>query len=317
MHVNHRKPTVARSSPGAILSAFVLIWVIGPTGHAEQQSSLTDGIYSTIQATRGQELYQAECLTCHGDELQGRVGPPLAGDSFLAAWSDRLLRDLVDKIHNTMPPEVTQTPPRQRSLDLSAYVLQSSNFPAGETDLEETILPLISFPVAPASSDTASASSRFPRPAANLAQLMRSITFPNSNTIFNVQLKDPSTAAPPQPGSRPFDYVEWGSTVYPGWQTIDLAALALIESTPLFLLPGRRCENGRPVPVNQRAWQEYTNALTEAGRAAYRASQSRNADAVIEVTETLDAACANCHAVYRDFGSEGSSAGVDRCREVP
>src|SRR5688572_25855732 len=73
------------------------------------------------------------------------------------------------------------------------------------------------------------------------------------------------------------------------------AALALIETSPLFLLPGRRCENGRPAPVGRADWQQYTAALVEAGRAAYKASQSRNIDAVIKVAEQLSATCDNCH----------------------
>jgi hypothetical protein len=90
--------------------------------------------------------------------------------------------------------------------------------------------------------------------------------------------------------------------------------LALIESTPLFLLPGRRCENGRPAPVDRADFQQYTAALIEVSKAAYRASQSRNVEAVVKVTEQLNDACANCHKVYRDGAQEGSSAGAARCR---
>ncbi|MEE2791253.1 MAG: hypothetical protein VX453_06450, partial [Acidobacteriota bacterium] len=200
---------------------------------------------------------------------------------------------------------------------LSAYVLQASRFPAGTTDLTDAALPQLSFPPVSNSPDPTALNSPLPTATANLAQLMRAITFPASNAIFNVQLKDPGSETPPPPGSRPFDYVEWGATVYPGWQAIDLAALALIESTPLFLLPGRRCENGRPVPVDRTDWQEYTAGLVDAGRAAYRASQSRDVEAVINVADTLNDACANCHAVYRDVGSEGSGVGADRCPQIP
>ena len=155
-------------------------------------------------------------------------------------------------------------------------------------------------------------------PTANLAQLMRSITFPNSNVIFNVQIKDPGAQPRPQPGATPFDYVEWDRLSirdYPGWQAIDLAALALVESTPLFLVSWRRCENGRPGPVDRADWQQYTEALVEGGRAVYRASQSRSVDAVIQVADQLNDACANCHKVYRDAGAEGSGLGTDRCRQ--
>ena len=43
---------------------------------------------------------------------------------------------------------------------------------------------------------------------------MRAIAFPNSNIIFNLQLKDPGAQPKKAPASAPFDYVEWGSTVY-------------------------------------------------------------------------------------------------------
>ena len=112
----------------------------------------------------------------------------------------------------------------------------------------------------------------------------------------------------------PFDYVIWGSTVYYGWQAVDQAALAMIETTPLFLLPGRRCENGRAVPVDRPDWKQYTQALVETGRAAYRASQSRNVDAMNKVAEQLNETCANCHKVYRDGAREGNSAGASRCQ---
>ena len=95
--------------PTVFLTAFLL------PGHAQQPVALTDGVYSIAQASRGQQLYRDECVTCHGDTLQGQVGPPLTGDQFLSFWSERPVTDLVDKIHNTMPPE-TSGPPLERCL---------------------------------------------------------------------------------------------------------------------------------------------------------------------------------------------------------
>jgi hypothetical protein len=149
-------------------------------------------------------------------------------------------------------------------------------------------------------------------PSANLAQLMRAVTFPNANILFNVQVKDPGGPKPPIP--VPFDYVAWGGTVYYGWQAVDQAALALTETTPLFLLPGRRCENGRPVPIDRADWKQYTNALIDLSKTAFKASQSRDVDAVNKLGEQLNEACANCHKVYRDGAQEGTSAGAARCR---
>ena len=307
--------TAVRGALAATLYAFAFAGVFVLSADAGQLRAVTEGVYTVEQAARGRDVYQAQCATCHGDALGGDVGPPLAGDDFLSIWSARPMVDLVDKIHNTMPLQAPAPLSRQQSIDLAAYILQAGEFPAGQAELTDAMLPRVALPTVRGSSATATAGDVALAPTANLAQLMRGVSFPNSNVIFNVQLKDPGDQALPQPGARPFDYVEWGSTVYPGWQAIDLAALALVESTPLFLAPGRRCENGRPVPVDRTDWRQYTEALVEAGRAAYRASQSRNVAAVIEVTDQLNDACANCHNAYRDVGAEGSGRGADRCRQ--
>ncbi|MYD69440.1 MAG: cytochrome c [Acidobacteria bacterium] len=286
-------------------------------GDATQAQTVTEGVYTVDQATRGGQVYQDQCATCHGDALEGTVGPPLAGDGFLSIWSARPVVELVDKIQNTMPLQAPVPLSREESIDLGAYILQAGGFPAGPAELTDAALPGIALPVSSAASAAVAGGDVPVAPLANLAQLMRAIAFPASNTVFNVQIRDPGASTPPPTGTRPFDYVEWGATVYPGWEAIDLAALALAESAPLFLAPGRRCENGRPVPVDRADWQEFTEALVEAGRAAYRASQSRSVDAVVGVTDQLNDACDNCHAVYRDAGAEGRGVGADRCRQDP
>lgn len=306
-----RRAMAAISCAGALAGAPLL------TGHAEQAQDVTEGVYSVEQAARGQQVYDEQCALCHGDALEGSIGPPLAGDGFLSIWGARPVLDLVDKIHNTMPLEAPAPLSRQASIDLTAYVLRAGGFPDGEAELTEDVLAGIVLPAGSTAAGSAGGGGLALAPVANLAQLMRAVTFPASNVIFNVQLKDPGAQVLPAPGTRPFDYVEWGSTVYPGWQAIDLAALALVESTPLFLAPGRRCENGRPVPVERADWKQYTEALVEAGQAAYRASQSRSVDAVIEVADQLNNACDNCHTIYRDAGAEGSGQGADRCPEIP
>jgi hypothetical protein len=152
-----------------------------------------------------------------------------------------------------------------------------------------------------------------PGPEGNLAELMRAIAFPNANIIFNLQLKNPSTARPKPLAASPFDYVEWGSTVYPGWLAVDQAAVALTESAALLLTPGRRCQNGRPAPIDRADWKAFVAALADVGTLAHRASRARNYDAFVEISEKLNDACANCHKVYRDKGgAEGS--GTARCQ---
>jgi S-disulfanyl-L-cysteine oxidoreductase SoxD len=288
------------------------------TGQTPQLRSITERVYSAGQAARGQQLYKAQCAECHGNALEGTSGPPLVGDSFLANWSAQTLANLNDKIQKTMPFNLPGTLSKSQSTDLEAYVLQAGKFPAGPTDLSEAGLAQVVFPAVRSSVPRAAnvAGTSLPPPEGNLAQLMRAIAFPNSNIIFNVQLKDPGTQAKKPPASAPFDYVEWGSTVYPGWLAIDQAAVAITETAPLLLTPGRQCQNGRPVPVDRADWKQYVKELVEVGKLARRASQARNFEAFIDISDKLNDACANCHKVYRDKGgTEGS--GATRCQPAP
>ncbi len=295
------------------LCACVLVWAFSVTGYARQARTVTAGVYSGAQATRGQQIYKAQCLACHGEMLEGAIGPPLAGDAFLSVWSGRSLADLVDKIEKTMPLGMPGTLTRQQATDLAAYLLQVSKLPAGQAELADAALGQVTF-AAPRAAAAPAAAGGGPSfaPAGNLAQFMRGVTFPNANILFNVQVKDPAAYKPTPP--VPFDYTLWGATVYYGWQSVDQAALALIETTPSLLLPGRRCENGRPAPVDRADYKKFTAALIDVAREVYKASQTRSMDNVAGMAEKLNDACANCHKVYRDGAQEGNTAGANRCQ---
>ena len=145
----------------------------------------------------------------------------------------------------------------------------------------------------PASAPSASAA----KPYGTLAQLMRGIPFPNSNIIFDTQSTDPG--APQKPAEGQTASAQF-SGVYGGWQAVENAALALQETANLITIPGRMCENGRPVPVDQEDFKKWTQGLVDAGAAAYKAAQSKNMDQMVEVSGTVADACAACHEKYRD-----------------
>jgi Cytochrome C' len=148
------------------------------------------------------------------------------------------------------------------------------------------------------------------RHAASLAQVMRGITFPNANILFNTQNHNPAdlfAKKAPTPGASQ-DFLEWGYGIYPGWQAVDQAALALIDTSSLFLVPGRRCENGRPVPVENADFKKFVAELINVGDELYRASQTRNQDTISEATDKLQLACQNCHRVYRTEGNRCAAA---------
>ena len=117
---------IALSRPGsrfvlcAALCSYTLLQPLLLRGQTPQARSITQGVYSSGQAARGQQLYKAQCAACHGNSLEGTVGAPLAGDSFLSDWSARSLANLVDKIQKTMPFEQPGTLTRPQATDLAA-----------------------------------------------------------------------------------------------------------------------------------------------------------------------------------------------------
>jgi len=270
---------------------------------AQQSRTVRDGVYTDVQATRGAAIYKEKCASCHGPALGGSLAPPLAGDAFAAQWGGPLSA-IVDKIQLTMPANAMGTLTRAQAADVLAFMLQTSKFPAGRTELssDEAALTMITLPGAQlAAARPADAQFPFP-PAGNMAQLMRGVLFPAANMIFNVQRYDPAQPPPKANLSKEqgFSWVDWGAGVYTGWEIVDYAAVALGETAPLMLQPGRRCENGKPVPVTDPDWIKFSNELYETSKAVYAAAQTRSQEKVSDITERLADMCLHCHQVYRD-----------------
>jgi hypothetical protein len=107
-----------------------------------------------------------------------------------------------------------------------------------------------------------------------------------------------------------FSVYRWGdSDTYAGWEGVENSALALAEMAPM-LLTARACSNGLPAPTTQEDWKSAVQGLVVAGQKAHAAALTRNTDAMLEVGETINDACAACHDKYRDVDLEGGT----RCR---
>jgi hypothetical protein len=61
--------------------------------------------------------------------MEGTIGPPLVGESFLSNWSARPLGDLVDKIQKTMPFNLPGSLSRQQSTTSRRTCSRSGSFP--------------------------------------------------------------------------------------------------------------------------------------------------------------------------------------------
>lgn len=103
----------------------------------QSRTSTRDGVYTEVQATRGQEAYKSACASCHGASMQGSgpATPPLAGSEFTGNWAGQTLSDLFDRIQTTMPADHPGTLSRAQNADVLAYMLKFNKLPAGKTDL--------------------------------------------------------------------------------------------------------------------------------------------------------------------------------------
>jgi mono/diheme cytochrome c family protein len=135
----------ARARAGIAVAGAVLALVVAlPAGHAnvagaQDRVSVWDGVYQEEQATRGKDEYEYNCGTCHIHDLSGdsiKDVPPLAGEDFLAQWSGKTVKELVEYISTRMPRDSRGTLGAKTYADIASYVLKVNNFPAGAEPLD-------------------------------------------------------------------------------------------------------------------------------------------------------------------------------------
>src|SRR5262249_40545274 len=132
------------------------------------------------------------------------------------------------------------------------------------------------------------------------------VYFSDSKLIFDVQQHDPA-APKPKSDTTGSATAAYGSA-YSGWEIVENAAVALTDGVDLILKPGRSCQNGKPVPVQQADFQKFARDMRAAGLAVLAAARTKNQEKVSDATNTLADACSTCHGVYRDKGPADSPA---------
>ncbi|HEY4043316.1 MAG TPA: cytochrome c [Rhodopila sp.] len=116
-----------------ILGLLSLSVAIGPARSAQAEGSY----YTKAQAAAGQTVFARQCAICHGDALQGKVGPALAGKQFLSVSQyQELTADYLFKVMSKqMPANAPGSLGKTQYLDVLAYILQVNGYPAGSKQL--------------------------------------------------------------------------------------------------------------------------------------------------------------------------------------
>ena len=111
----------------AIISMFLAMGSARSNGGEPEYRSTADGVYTEIQAKRGERLQRRACLRCHiPDYYKGGL---------LDAWLGNTVGALNERIINTMPQDRPSSLKPRQYADIMAYILKLNGFPAGQERL--------------------------------------------------------------------------------------------------------------------------------------------------------------------------------------
>jgi len=91
---------------------------------------------TVAQSNRGKSVYDDNCASCHGANLDdGEFGPPLRGSAFKARWSSQSGDAPYSYIAAKMPPSAPAGLSDRAYSDVEAYILLANGVPAGSSEL--------------------------------------------------------------------------------------------------------------------------------------------------------------------------------------
>lgn len=108
-----------------------------PVVSATAKSTIWDGVYTEQQRRRGEAVYEASCIRCHGPDLAKKdIVPALVGEKFLKKWKRKRVGNLFAFMRAEMPPEdENELASPEEYADVLAFVLSKNQAPVGEQEL--------------------------------------------------------------------------------------------------------------------------------------------------------------------------------------
>jgi mono/diheme cytochrome c family protein len=110
-------------------------FVIRAAERSAKPDDAPPALYTAAQAKTGAGLFASQCAVCHGEQLQGLVGPALKGANFASAKSGFAVGDIFTIVANNMPASAPGSLPPDTYVNVMAYLLQQNGYPAGSTAL--------------------------------------------------------------------------------------------------------------------------------------------------------------------------------------
>lgn len=122
MKISARKISTKLAAGLLILMSVTL----AQTGLA-QELTVKDGVFTAEQVASGQQVYDAQCKTCHNMRFYRDT---------LRSWNNQPLLYLWENIMGTMPGDNPGSLMFEEYTDVIAYILSENGFPAGDLKLD-------------------------------------------------------------------------------------------------------------------------------------------------------------------------------------
>lgn len=125
----------------AAVAAAALAGLALLAGPALSKSSSSSGavpaLYTKSQAIAGAKVFAAQCSSCHGEHLEGGVGPALKGPNLvrLAKKTKLTVGDVFSFLSLQMPLNAPASLGHDQYTAIMAFLLKSNGYPAGAKSL--------------------------------------------------------------------------------------------------------------------------------------------------------------------------------------
>jgi mono/diheme cytochrome c family protein len=111
--------------------------VAGPSLSTSAAPAPRPALYARAQAVSGAKAFAAQCAQCHGERLEGGVGPALTGPNLvrLAQKTKLTVGDFFGFMALQMPLNAPASLPKDQYVQILSFILRSNGFPAGPKPL--------------------------------------------------------------------------------------------------------------------------------------------------------------------------------------
>jgi mono/diheme cytochrome c family protein len=121
-------PAAPAAAPPAAPAAAPPAAPAAPAAAAGERRSVLAGVFTSAQATRGQQKYQQSCASCH-------AVAEFSGTTFQRIWNNRPIGDFYEVIATQMPMTAPGSLSPQEYTDIVTYILRLNGYPEGGAEL--------------------------------------------------------------------------------------------------------------------------------------------------------------------------------------